>query len=267
MSRRRRGLFLGGFLDLDLDPDTQALIDAMTVTPSTSRQLLYDDLIRGLKTDGLFTLGDVFHIYAAHDAQAATLNILDPATFTAVPNNSPTFTVDVGFTTDGSTNFVDTGYSPTTVGNNYAQDSASFGFFCTVVDPVVNSVDGGWFDTTNLDGTHIRTSTLADTFSARINNGGSFTTGPSGGNADGSGFWVINRSGAAAVQAYRNGSAITLSDVQTSVAPNADNFRVGSDREGEFKTNTFRAHWSGGSLTAQQAADLNTRLQAFFSGL
>lgn len=85
------------------DLATVAYVDAMTVKPDTARIKIIDQLIRGLKSDGVWEKLTLLYLLASHDEQAAKLNVIDPSIYPLVAENSPTFTVDSGFNGDGST--------------------------------------------------------------------------------------------------------------------------------------------------------------------
>lgn len=83
-------------------PETVGLLSRMTVRPNSSRCAAIDNLVVALKENGIWSKLDGLYLFAAHSQQAALLNwVRSTANFSAV--NSPTFTVDVGFTGDGST--------------------------------------------------------------------------------------------------------------------------------------------------------------------
>ena len=96
----------GGFT-----PEALALFARMSSQPNAERKAAINDLITSLKTAGIWSLLDFFQIYAAHDSQAATLNWVS-SSFTAVPNGSPTWTADVGYSTNGSSQYISTGFRP-----------------------------------------------------------------------------------------------------------------------------------------------------------
>lgn len=71
------------------DPDASSLFSRMTVQPNGARKALYNSLIMGLKSAGIWSKLDGLWITAAHDAQAARLNI-KTLVFNAV-SNTPTY--------------------------------------------------------------------------------------------------------------------------------------------------------------------------------
>lgn len=82
---------------------------------------------------------DVFWILANDGGQDyARLNHKDPTTFLMTLVNSPTFTSNVGFASNGTTSYEDTNWAPSN-GVGFTQNDASW--FCEVVD---NLQSGGW---------------------------------------------------------------------------------------------------------------------------
>lgn len=90
------------------DPDAQAAFAAMTVQPSANRKTLYNNLIVGLKADGIWAKLDWLAILAAETAQAGRLNLRNPSKAWAAIN-SPTFTADRGYQGDGTSSHLDMG--------------------------------------------------------------------------------------------------------------------------------------------------------------
>ncbi|WP_312619986.1 hypothetical protein [Agrobacterium pusense] len=115
-----------------LDPDAAAFVARMTVQPSPARAGLIETLIKTLKSGGVWPKLDILYLTAAHDSQAARLNLLNGSS-TLAPMNSPAFTVDRGYTGDGSSSYLDTGYD-TLVGPQLQRDSCSIGVY-TNTDP------------------------------------------------------------------------------------------------------------------------------------
>jgi hypothetical protein len=104
-----------------VDPATAAWSDAVEVaggTVSTSRRLLVDNLIKGLKTDGVWARLDRLWLMAGENTQSALIDIV--ALAQATPTNFPPFTVDRGYSVDG-TKIVELNYTPTVNGVNFLE--------------------------------------------------------------------------------------------------------------------------------------------------
>jgi hypothetical protein len=107
-----------------LDPDSTALFARMTVQPTEPRKVLYSDFIVAMKAGGVWAKRDTVYLLAAHDAQAARLNVRQNA-FNCAEVLAPTFTTDRGYTSAGNGSFLDTTYAPATSGGLWVLNSAS----------------------------------------------------------------------------------------------------------------------------------------------
>jgi hypothetical protein len=76
-----------------------------------------DTLIRALKREGVWFSLDLLQVYCAGDAAAALLNWVKPGSNTAtVGAGSPTFTPNLGYTFNGTTDYLNTNFTPNTHG-------------------------------------------------------------------------------------------------------------------------------------------------------
>lgn len=110
------------------DPAATALFARFTTPPTTARKLLISNVIASLKAGGVWSKLDGFYLTAAADSQAARQNwVQDLYNLTAI--NSPAFVADRGYTGDGASSYLDSGFDPTTAAGLYAKDSAHMGTF------------------------------------------------------------------------------------------------------------------------------------------
>lgn len=246
--------------DTAYDTDTIALLGTMSVQPTATRAGLIDALIAGLKTDGVWSLLDLFYVLAAHDAQAARLNWLNPATFACAEVNSPTFTADQGYAGNGANSYLNTTFVPSTSATKAAQNSATI--FSWSRTSAVTAGGGMIGPGTGTFAMNLVPRNTGDLFAYRINQ----TTTTSVANTDGSGLFAASRSGASATQSYRNGSTIgsagsVASAALPSVALNIG--RVG----GGFSSVQVAAAGLGANLNGTQHAALNTRLNTYMTAI
>lgn len=101
-----------------------ALIAAMSPAPDATREAHIRTLIAALQSGGVWDQLDCLYILAAHDAQAARLNWI-ARQYDMTAFNAPAFTVDRGYTGDGTSSYLGSSYNPTLGGTKLAQDSAS----------------------------------------------------------------------------------------------------------------------------------------------
>jgi hypothetical protein len=95
--------------------------------------------INALKAAGIFSKLDMFYLFAQPTAALAGVDLIAGRSLSIT--GSPTFTANKGYTGDGVSAFLDTGYNPSTNGVNISQNSNSIvaGFITATTDPT-----GGW---------------------------------------------------------------------------------------------------------------------------
>src|SRR5882672_2331491 len=108
-------------------PQTTAFL-ARTSGLSGTETAAYKVLINGLVADGVFSLLDALYIFATNTTTTANLNLISTS-FGLTGATPPTFTVDQGYTGNGTTQFLDTGYVSSTAGLNLTQNNASIGTY------------------------------------------------------------------------------------------------------------------------------------------
>jgi hypothetical protein len=122
--------------------EATALFARMTTPSDTTRKGVIDTLITSLKNAGVWSKLDVLYMMAAADAQAARLEWKGNASDNLAAINSPTFTANSGYTGDGATSYLATGYSPLAASLGASLNSAHIGIF-TLTDTANTGWDGG----------------------------------------------------------------------------------------------------------------------------
>jgi hypothetical protein len=246
------------------DPDASTLFARFTTPPTDARKTLISNLIIALKAADVWSKLDAFYVMAAHDAQAARQNwIRDAFNLTAV--SSPSFTVDRGYATNGTTSYLNTGYTPATDGVNFTQNAASLGIWSRE-DSVNTGNDIGGREGATSRQTAIILRPTTTTLHARINLG----------NANGSiasnsslGFFVASRDDASTIRTYRDGSLLGTGSY-ASTDPSPQPLFIGASNTNgtatAFQAREYAASMAGASLDAAQNANLyaalNTYMQA-----
>ena len=96
--------------------------------PSSSQQLKQNTLLKNLKTNGVWYKLDSFAVMATDGGTNYSLIDWKKLTqMTAV--NSPVFTVNQGFKGNGTSAYINTGFIPSSLNNNYSLNNASFGYW------------------------------------------------------------------------------------------------------------------------------------------
>lgn len=113
-------------------PDPLALyLAALTGSPSDATKLAYRILISALARAGIFDKLDGLWLLANHDAQAARINLVAPSAYTLTTNGAPDFTQFQGYQGNGTTEYLGTGFNPTTAtAPKFVQDSATLFLWC-----------------------------------------------------------------------------------------------------------------------------------------
>ena len=248
--------------------EAATLVAAMSSAPDDTRKGQIDTCIGAIKTAGVWSKLDCLWIRAAHDSQAALLDWKRLSDSTAV--NSPTFTTDRGFTGDGSTSYINTNFTPSTDGANYIRDSASMGAYLNAgTDTAVSGPNSIGALTVSYQARiePWRSATPGSTVRARVNDGTATTVGTV---ATRFGLTAVNRSGASAVQIYRNGASIGTSTAASSNVPSIDVYALGFNNGGALggaNDNRIAAAFVGGSLTSTEHADLFTAIEAYLDAV
>ena len=105
-------------------PQSELLFAEMDVQPNAARQALIQSTIRALINANIWNSLDVFYMLAAHDSQAASLNWKSPTVNQLGVSGTPTFTVDEGYTGDGISEHLTTGYNPSSSSFGMSQDDS-----------------------------------------------------------------------------------------------------------------------------------------------
>lgn len=254
-----------------LDPDAAAYIAAMSVAPDVTRRTLINDLIVGLKADGVWSLLDVLYLLAAHDAQAARLNLRAPGSNTATTVGTVTFTTDRGYRGNGSNGYLDTNFNLTTPGALWTRDNASmFSWLTAAASTSSTDVSPIWGSGSNSLREDRRTTATGSALEFYIN---SPTTpagfgGETGSNRLGSrGAVRLPALGTNVVRGYRNGTAAGANTSSGSGAVSNENawlLRSSGDLNGN---DTVGAAALGAGLTDAQMLALHTRIGAYLTAI
>lgn len=134
MIRANIGIFNQG--GVSFDADYQSVLDYANTQgytlPSASQQTLQNQLILDLKTAGVWSKLDIFYVFATDgDSDFASINWKDPNNYKVTQVNSPTFTPNEGFESDGTSAYLDTNWNLSTDTVNYQQDDAGIFIGCT----------------------------------------------------------------------------------------------------------------------------------------
>lgn len=250
-----------------LDADTVAWLAQLTTSfgtnPSASFITALDTLIRGMKADGNWDPLDRFWIFAQEVQDYARVSIKNPSSTQITEVNTPTFTVNQGYTGNGTNRYLNTNF-------NYLTDS---------VNTLRNSITHGIYVTTNVAESKFdcgHSSLGKDiVISARHGDGKTYMSANSstGGAANVAvvnslGMYMVQRASSAGMAAYKNGSSIaTLSNADNAL-PNSNDltFAYNSNAAGGITPNSFSSKRIAMRVIGSGAIDAATfysRFQTF----
>jgi hypothetical protein len=175
----------------------------------------YINLICSLISNSVWQKLDALYIFAANDSATALTNLISVGASPAVVNGTVTFSQGHGYTGDGSTGYIDTGYFYPL--GNYEQNSASVAVYVLTnrVTTTSSFVEVGRAGVTGggpVEFDYIAPENNASGFQATINNATALTAG---GTTNSQGFWVVSRTGATSAAAYLNGNTTPIATSAT----------------------------------------------------
>lgn len=226
-------------------------------TVSAGRRTLMDTLFNAGVTNGWLAKLDYIAILAAENSQSALLDIVGLRL--GVANGAPTFTTDRGYTFSGS-NYINSGYNPSTMAINYAQNAASIGIWDRTAAPTANRTQLGSEFNTNGSGLVMPNASNGGFYQVNAPGVGNIAAGTA--NA----FWLAIRTASAAAACYKNGSSISTDTTTVSNAVQNSVFAIGADFTAGGPsapcTDQLAIACMGGDMTSVQAA-FYTDLQTF----
>jgi len=203
---------LGGFC-----PEYQIVYDAYVGTiPDATQAAAQNAMVCALVAAGVWAKLDTLHIFANGDSPNCLLNWMNPGTLDASLFNAPLFTSWEGITGNGSTQYIDSNFNPTTSGVNFIKDSASQIIY---IRTDINTLTGHGIYLSLPADYQIVPRSDANVAYIRTNDLSNLSVA----NANGTGMYVNTRTAAAVNKLYRNKVAI-INGTSASVDLVNDNF-------------------------------------------
>ncbi len=241
-----------------LQAETTAYVNAMTAPPGAARVAVINDLISALKSAGVWTKLSWLRLAAAHNHQAALLNVVAPSQ-SATETGNIAYTVDRGVAGNGTTGLTTFGWDPLDNGGSlFTQNSNHIGTYTssTTATSLPEFGNEQFFTETNFtDG------------SCRLRNGSTTTNSVAG--QGGAGHFIASRSASASYVAYKAGASIGTVTQASTALTNTGFVSSGYNNAGSpsYSARTMLAeHW-GAALTATDASNLYNALHAYMQAL
>jgi len=245
-----------GFNGDGFTPQALALFARMSPTPSPSRKVYINRLISSLVGAGVWSKLDMLQVYAA-DAQANALLNWVSTSYNASAVSSPTFTADRGFTGNGSSSYLDTGYNAS-LASGWTQNSHTFGRWLR--SGTAGGTDFGAEDTLNLRGGYIQSNIGVDNY-VTYDSGttDSQSTSPIGN-------ITVTRSIAGSFDVYKDGVFVTTKSAASRQAANLNMYALCRNLDSVasgFSDSQTMFVYAGAGMTGADILALQNALQAY----
>jgi hypothetical protein len=249
------------------DADYQAVLDYATTQgytlPSASQQLLQNQLVVDLKDGGIWSKLDTFSVFATDgDSDFALIDWKRLIQYTAV--NSPTFTMNQGFTSNGTSSYILSNFFPLTSSVNYALNSTSFGVYQTQNDNSIFNAHGIY--SSNNSGIYLNPKTVGGPIRSWNNSGGVST----GVVSDRNGLTSTIRTDSTNVNHYRDSSLVASYSRSTTALPSNNVVLLASGSPTtvlDFCTDTLHSTYLGSGLTTTEHSNFSAALITYKNAL
>lgn len=240
-----------------------AIFNAFTTPPTAARQVLINNLVVALINAGVWSLLDVLYLLAAADSQAAKINWKSPGTFTATEVNAPAFVADRGYTSNGSTSYLNAVYNPQTAAGNLTQDSAHLAVHVgTNTAAATTKSEVGW-----LRG-RISALTAASAWQVQANSTSTSALTNTPNTSLGAFLWTRVATGA--FRYFQNGSFVASVSLVSSGLSNSNMLICAWNNSGtpaNFSDRQVSAVYAGGGLTDAQVSAAYTAVAAYLTAV
>lgn len=234
----------------------QAVYDLLDTKPGADTATAQNTLVTELKTAGVWAKGDLLYVFAQRTIAGAYLMWLDPDGDDNITNVSATvFTKYSHFVGDGTADYLNTNWNPTTEAVNFAQDN------CTVAIYIRNEVNEAkyvWGTGTNLK----FMPNLSNTAYVAMNQSSTASYNP-GGTA---GMWVFTRASSTTMTKYKNGGSGTDYTVTSNAVANAA-MHILASAGANFSTCQVSFFYVGSALNSTEATALNTAVEKYMDAI
>jgi len=245
------------------DTASMALFARFSTPPTAARKALINNLVVALKAAGVWSKMDALYLTAAADNQAAQRNWVADAFNLTEAVAAPIFTADRGYQGNGSTQWIDTGFNPTTaVGPKFTQNSAHQGLWSRTS---LLCAAGVSYDAGNANSRIGRRGNVADGLAANAAVWANFSANAVTANSY-PGYSVWSRSSAALFETYGAGVDTGGGTTASAALTNA-NFNICRANSSNWGTNQIAAFHFGSNLTAAEVLAFNAALYTYLLGV
>lgn len=229
------------------------IIDAMSRSmPATdARKAQINVLVKGLQSAGIWDLLDVMWVLAAHSPQASLLNWKSPGTFTPSVVNSPVWQANRGYTGNGTSSRLATGWIPSTNGVNFALNNASV-WSWALTDIAAAAFDIGITSDSNVNRAGINSRNATSQLSGFLNSSSNVSpVVPSS-----IGLSGLTRASASTITVWKNGVTVVANSIASTGLPTIESW-ICAQNSGSFSARQIAFGAYGASLAGRELAFYN----------
>jgi len=239
----------------------QTVYNAMTNKPTSAIAEEQNTMVSSLVSAGVWAELDALYIFAVHtnDDSEALINWVNPGINDATIGVSPTFTAYEGFQGNGTTQYINLNFNPTTDGSNFTINDCSF------YNYIRNNVKEDTYDFGGYDGSN-RAMFRAYGSTDQVFIGINTTTGRTASNTDSRGFFYSERTASNSMEFFRNDSSLGTDSTASSGRPNVDLYACAQNNNGSpgnFSTRQISVIGFGGALTSGQQTTLMNAIETY----
>jgi len=239
--------------------EAQQYFDRLSTQPSTADKTALAAFIDGCVTNGVWADMDAIWMPRAVTTAANARVNLKSSSFTLTEVSTPTFTSKLGYTGNGTTSYLDTGYNPASSGQ-FTQNAHSFGVGITAnVSDLSSYCD---FGVTN-------TAIFGRTAGGNVDCRSSSTTAMTFAVASALGTTYVRRVSSSSSYVYKNGAELT-DFAATSATPTSQTMTFLCRNQGTktgFSTRTVGWGFIGSISTVAKLAYLNTAIDTLVTAV
>jgi len=240
-----------------VDADAQAFVTNAGIVDQVEANAI-NNLVIGLKADGLWTKMDVIYPMVGSTATSNSYNLKNTATNQLTFSGGWTHS-STGAKPNGTNAYANTGYNPS-------------------VTASLNSHHLSYYSRTNSNGTEVEIGTYPggsyDLLELRTSGTTYFLINQNGttssfSDSNSQGFYIGNRTASNVINGWKNGSKVVNSSVASNILPNGTLFLGALNQGGALYYSTKECAFAsiGDGLTDTDASNLNTRVTTFQTAL
>lgn len=238
----------------------RTVYDSFTTPPSESVAEAQNTMVSSLVSAGVWAKLDQLVILAqeSNGDGEALKNWITPGTNDATLVNAPTFVSLEGFTSNGTTSYINTQFSLANDSTQYTRNSASF--FAYLRTDIAQNGYSGLNSTCDI---YFRPRSESDSTVLSIN-ANDIMVGA--GITDAKGFWLLNRTASNDMKGYRNNVQVATETKVSTALVNETPFIMALNTGGTpsaFMTNQFSVFGFGASLDATERGNLQNAIEAY----